>query len=334
MMLQWFNAREAADVGVALADEFAARAVAPAVPGRKAAHGKEMNALQELLRRADSEVRNLRLNFFKKAKFANTFKWRLIEKGIDRDVADEVTQSLVLHLSQNKADAAAESARGTGEAGDGDPLLALAQTAFAAADWTRAVELYDEVVSKHPGRAEALNTLGVALYNLGRYQEAEQRFREAIDVNPEYAEALCNLAGLLQGSPQEAEPLLRRVLKINPKFPGARSLLGLMLVSSGRDREAKTALRKALKISPKDANALVALSQIARAEGQFGEAESLLRLALKFRPKMPGAWAALQSTRKMSSADAEWYATAEQIVAGANFPLGGIRSVLRDGKVL
>ncbi len=30
----------------------------------------------------------------------------------------------------------------------------------------------------------ALNNLGVALYNLGRYQEAEQRYREAIESIP------------------------------------------------------------------------------------------------------------------------------------------------------
>jgi tetratricopeptide (TPR) repeat protein len=89
-----------------------------------------------------------------------------------------------------------------------------------------------------------------------------------------------------------------------------------MLASAGRDHEAKTALRKALKISPKDANALLGLSQIARSEGQFDEAESLLRRALQLNPKMPTAWAALSGSRRMSAADAAWYTTAEEIVAG------------------
>ena len=48
--------------------------------------------MQALLQRADSEVRTLRLNFYKKAKFANSFKWRLIENGVEPSIANEVTQ--------------------------------------------------------------------------------------------------------------------------------------------------------------------------------------------------------------------------------------------------
>ena len=123
------------------------------------------------------------------------------------------------------------------------------------------MDLFDEYVSLVPGRADALNALGVALFNLGRFQEAEQRYREAIDIDPEYANALVNLAALLQASPKAAEPLLRRVLKINPKYPGARAMLGIMLLSSGHEHEAKLAFRKALKVSPKDPIALLGLAQ-------------------------------------------------------------------------
>jgi len=49
--------------------------------------------MERLLRRADSDVRPLQLNFYKKAKFANSFKWRLIENGVARKIADEITQS-------------------------------------------------------------------------------------------------------------------------------------------------------------------------------------------------------------------------------------------------
>lgn len=256
MMLKWFNAREASDVGVALADQFAPPASArqPPIRTTKAGQtGRRPSAIQELLHRADRDVRTLQLNFFQKARFANSFKWRLIENGIERKVADEVTQSLIVHLSQGPATVPAGRAAAPG--GGPDPsktaaLLARAKKAFAEGAYAQAVELYDEFVSLVPDQSDALNALGVALYNLGRYQEAEQRCREAIDTDPENANALYNLAGLLQASPLEAEPCLRRVLKINPKYPQARAMLGTMLASSGRHREAKIALRKALKLSP------------------------------------------------------------------------------------
>ena len=54
------------------------------------------------MRRGKREVHELRLNFYQRAKLANAFKWRLIENGVERKVADEVTQSLVVDLSANR----------------------------------------------------------------------------------------------------------------------------------------------------------------------------------------------------------------------------------------
>ena len=90
MMLTWFNGREAAEIGSALADELAPR---PESAGpQRSANGNAAEAMKQLLRRADSEVRPLQLNFYKKAKFFNAFKWRLIENGVAKKVADEVTR--------------------------------------------------------------------------------------------------------------------------------------------------------------------------------------------------------------------------------------------------
>jgi tetratricopeptide (TPR) repeat protein len=328
MMLKWFNAREAADLGAALADQFAAAAAPRPAPAR-GSEGKRKEhatALEELHERADREVRPLELNFYQKARFANSFKWRLIENGVESGVADGVTESLIMHLSRGPVPAptdrgwAAAQGAGPKDLGKTGALLALAQKAFTEGDYAQSVELFDEFVSLVPGHADALNNLGVALYHLGRYQEAEQRYREALNIDPDYANALVNLAALLQASPEAAEPLLRRALKINPKYPGARAMLGAMLLSAGHEHEAKVAFRKALKVSPKDPNALLGLSQIARVEGRFDDAQSLLKRALEISPKMPTAWAALNGTRKMTAADREWFATAEEIT-GSGIPL-------------
>ena len=100
MLLEWFNAHDAAKAGVTLADSLTPSA------SPRSAKSTDAGALQALLQRADREVRSLRLNFYKKAKFANSFKWRLIENGIEPSIADKVTQSLILHLSQDQPTAA------------------------------------------------------------------------------------------------------------------------------------------------------------------------------------------------------------------------------------
>ena len=317
MMPKWLDAREAAGVGLALADQFDLAPEETAGSGRLGPKKNRASAMEDLLSRADADVRGLRLNFYKKARFANSFKWRLIERGVEPAEADIVTQSLILHLARNQVEAASTvpppDARMDSRV-DGKSLLARANKALAAKDLARAVEYFEEFVSLYPSRWDALSSLGVVLYHLRRYVEAEQRFREAIGINRECVDALYHLALLTQANPLDAEPLLRRVLNINPKFPGARSMLGLMLASSGRDREAKIAFRKALKGSPGDVDALVGLSKIARAEGKFDEASTLIQHALQRRPMLTAAWAALTADRKMTSADAAWLEKAETIV--------------------
>jgi tetratricopeptide (TPR) repeat protein len=328
MMLKWLNAREAADVGAALADRFAAAAAPRPAPG-SGSEGKRKEhatALSELHERADREVRPLELNFYQKARFANAFKWRLIENGVESGVADGVTEALIMHLSREPAGAPTDCALAVARIsehqvrGKPDALFGRAEKALKEGNHAHAADLFEEYVSLVPRRADALNGLGVALFNLGRYHEAEQRYREAIDIDPEYANALINLAAVLQADPEVAEPLLRRVLKINPKYPGARAMLGNTLLSKGHEHEAKVAFRKALKLSPKDSVALFGLAQIARVEGRFDEAQSFLERTLEISPKMPTAWAALNATRKMTVADRDWFATAEEI-AESRVPL-------------
>jgi tetratricopeptide (TPR) repeat protein len=316
MLLEWFNAREAANAGVALADS-----LTPSAPPRsaKAARKEEAGALRELLERADRQVRTLRLNVYKKAKFANSFKWRLIENGVEPEVADEVTHALVLHLSQNPVSAASElkpaapiRRSGTAKA---HPLLNQANKCLDEGAHAQAVEHFREFLTLQPRNPEALCNLGVALVALGRYQDAERCYREALEIDPLSAETLCNLATLLQGNPAEAEHYLRRALKINPKNVDARIKLGLALSLKGRTREAAAAFKKALKAAPRHAEALLGLALIARTDGRFEETESFINRALKLDPKLPGAWAAINSIRRSTTADRAWLKGAEEIAS-------------------
>jgi tetratricopeptide (TPR) repeat protein len=318
MILQWFDASEAAKIGAELADQFAPQYVTRA--GKHASQStpsKEGDELDVILQRADREVRGLRLNFYKKAKFANSFKWRMIENGVEPSIADEVTQSLILHLARDQTEGAksGDPAHRRLDRAKIQQLLdqgfkCLSQRAFA-----QAAVHYEQLLELQPDNPEALAQLGVALFNLGRYEEAERCYRESLEINPMSASTLCNLATVLQSDPPEAEKYLRRALKLNPKYADARSKLGLSLAFAGRLREAKAAFQKALKVEPRHAEALLGLGQIARTEGRFAEAESFIKRALKVEPKLPNAWAATNSIRRMTVADSDWLKGAEEIAA-------------------
>jgi tetratricopeptide (TPR) repeat protein len=328
MMFEWFNAREAAEVGTALADQFAPHTAPPGSGNDKAAGQTQRKALEDLLRRADRDVRSLRLNVFKKAKFANSFKWRLIEKGVDRHIADEVTQSLVLHLSQPGADATAAEDEAAAPAdrprsGNARQLLAQANQTIARGAYADSVALYQELLRLNPRHVEGHNNLGAALYQLGRFGEAEEHFRKAAELNPNYADAHSNLGNLLRsmGRIAESEAWLRRALKLNPNHIEARNNLGFTLIFLGRLRDAKAHFKKVLKNAPRDADALFGTGRIAAIEGDFPEAEALYKRALAVNPRLPSAHAGLASLRKMTPADSGWLKGAEEVAAGGISPL-------------
>ena len=329
MLLGWFNARQAAEVGIALADHFAPPTVSRSIKRAKkeSAQRERGAALQELLRRAERETRALPLNLFKKATFANSFKWRLLENGVEREMADQVTRTLVLHISQNQADLA--PGRDSAAAPADRPNSSTAQYFLTQGDeylaqhaYAKAITSYEHLLELNPRHACAFNNLGAALCKLGRYQEAEQHFRRAIGVKPDYSDAHSNLGSVLRsrGHLAGSENSLRRALKLKPNHVEARSNLGLTLLSLGRTIDAKAHFEKVLRIAPRHANALLGMGQVARMEGRFDQAEAILERVLEADPNMPGAWAALVGLRKMTS-EAGWLQRAEEIAASGIAPL-------------
>jgi tetratricopeptide (TPR) repeat protein len=327
MILGFFNARDAAEIGTALADGFAPQAAPGATPGeRKTSLPDPSRALQELLRRADRDVRALRLNFYKKARFANSFKWRLIEHGVSREVADEVTQSLVLHLSQSPLALSEESTSDRGNKRDrarANELFHRANKYASNGSRAEAVELYEEVIKLDPSHAEAANNLGAALIELGRYHEAEQHFRIAIGIKPDFADAHGNLGALLGNKSElkQSESSLRLALKLKPNLVDARVSLGLTLAYSGRLREAMACFTKVLRRAPRHVRALYGMVQLAFLDGRFDEAEKLIYRILELDPRMTSALASVPNLRKMTAADALWRKRATDLVAGALRPI-------------
>ncbi len=325
MTFHWFNASEAENIASELADQFAPRSATGSA--ERIAPAKDGTAsLQNLLRRAATDVRLAGLNFYKKARFANSFKWRLLENGMEPRIADQVTHSLLVQLSKGAATAGEQPA----VAADARPaaekipdLLRRGNKALAGGAFEDARELYQAVVNLDPANPVALNNLGAALCKIGNYIEAEQRFRQALSLDTAYAEANCNLGNVLRwtGNWEESEIWLRRALKANPNYDDARISLGLTLTLLGRIRDAKARFEKALKAAPRNADALFGMGLIAKAEGRFADAEALFRRVLEQKPRMAAAWAALVTLRKMTPADSDWLRAARELGDSGVTPL-------------
>jgi tetratricopeptide (TPR) repeat protein len=323
MIFKWLNASKAAKLGAALADQFAPKQVVSSTThSEQSALSQSGDALQEILHRADREVRSLRLNFYKKAKLANSFKWRLLENGVGRALADEVTQRLALHLADSQLRSALRDnsdTSGTNEPQilDAKQLFAQGNKALARGDYTEAITCYEDLIRLNPRHAVALNNLGATLFKLGRLEEAERYFHQLIRLEPGSADGHSNLGTtfLAQGRYADAEIFLRRALKLNPRHVGARTTLGLVLSYLNRLHEARPHIEKAIKYDPRNEDALVGLALLAQTEGDFDQASALLSRALRINPKMPKALASQTSIRKMTPADSIWLESAEKVVA-------------------
>ncbi|CAE7621985.1 TMTC1 [Symbiodinium pilosum] len=99
---------------------------------------------------------------------------------------------------------------------------------------------------------DSLSGLGTALYQQGRYKEAEDFFRAAVTVSPKRPQAHENLALSLERSwkVQEAVASLRMSLSLAPKNVKALNFLGELLTEETNFREAEQAFRDSLAVDP------------------------------------------------------------------------------------
>lgn len=341
MLLDWFNAREAVEVGTSLADYYLPQA-APEASGhrtapRSADAGKD---LQRLLQRAVRDVRPLKLNLFKRAKLLNSFKWRLLERGCDQSTVDNLTEMLLLQIAGGPLSAATRDGGITARPSEGKAsrqipgLMAEADARFAQSDYEEAVIRLQDVVAINPRHVLAHSNLGTALVHIGRYDEAEQAFRRAVALKPSSVDPYVHLGNLLQlrGQFTESLTVLRRAVKKDPRSADGLACLGVSLGLVQQMSEAKECFQKALRVQPRNAAALCGAGWIAGIEGRFEEAETFYRSALEVDPHRVAAWAWLAILRRMTSADKDWLEGVERTLTRGVPPLDESRLRFAMGK--
>jgi len=111
---------------------------------------------------------------------------------------------------------------------------------------------YTQAIVLKPDYAEAHNNLGNTLTELGRLGEAEASYRQAIALKPDYAEAYNNLGNALQelGRLNEAEPSYIQAITLKPDYAEAHNNLGATLQELGRLDEAEARYAQAIALKP------------------------------------------------------------------------------------
>jgi len=92
--------------------------------------------------------------------------------------------------------------------------------------------------------------LGIALARQGNLEEAIDHFRQALQIEPTYANAHYGLgiALAMRGESEEASDHFRSALRTQPEFAAAHEALGRALSLQGKRDEAVQHLEKAIEI--------------------------------------------------------------------------------------
>jgi tetratricopeptide (TPR) repeat protein len=149
-----------------------------------------------------------------------------------------------------------------------------------------AIENYRKAIQFNPNSAVPLYSLGVALADKGRFDEAIENYRKAIQINPNYFDALNTLGVALadKGRFDEAIENYYKAIQINPNNPKVLNNLGVALADKGRFDEAIENYRKAIQINPNYPKALNNLGNALAARDRFDEAIKYYHQAIQIDP--------------------------------------------------
>ena len=160
-----------------------------------------------------------------------------------------------------------------------------------------------EAVALEPGVALYHNALGVVYLNLKRQPEALDALKRAVDLDETYGEALQNLgvAYAEGGKWEEAVRTYKKALALPAYGNAGRTYnnLGWAYYNLGRLQEAEEVLRLALKLDPKMVAASYHLGLVLLKAGRRDEAKAEFRRARELAPDTPFGLAAQQHLKAL-----------------------------------
>ncbi len=143
-----------------------------------------------------------------------------------------------------------------------EALTSLASTMDVRATPEEVLALHQRAIEKKPTYPVSYNNLGVALFQLGRTDEARSAFLEAIRLFPNYSVAHHHLGSLLvtTGELDLAEGHFRAAIEQDPRDSSALAGLALLRARSGETAEAIALYERALRFKPSERTALNGLA--------------------------------------------------------------------------
>jgi tetratricopeptide (TPR) repeat protein len=181
------------------------------------------------------------------------------------------------------------------------PCLLLALAFHQTGYWRDNITLWTHTLACTRDNSIAHNNLGLDLYQQRRLDEAAPHFREALRIDPVYAEYHLNLANVLfvQKQMDEAIAQYREAARLKPDIAIIRYNLANALLQQGNVNEAVAEYRETVRLDPGNAEALANLGHLLCQQGAVQEGLPLLKKALQLSTANPAMATALQNEIKL-----------------------------------
>jgi len=155
-----------------------------------------------------------------------------------------------------------------------DLRAALGESYFMAGKVDKAIEQFKELLAlEHSARSLAF--LGLSYRNLGRFDEAKQYFQQGLKLDPANTLCLFNLGYIAerQGDSAAAEVMFQKALHANPNFPDALLELANLRIVEKKLPEAEDLLRRYVQVSHDPATGYYKLAMVERTLHQTAAAD-------------------------------------------------------------
>ncbi len=171
----------------------------------------------------------------------------------------------------------------------------LASLAELRLRWVDAAEQYEKLRELDPDNADHAYKLGVALFQLGKKDEAIAMLASAETKNPKLLPAKITLAQLSEneGKTDEAETYLAEALKENGKDVRVLSTAAAMELAWNRLEKAEELAEKAEKLAPQAPDPIILLGILNLYAGRYEQAEDRFMLVTGSIPDEESAMSGL-----------------------------------------
>jgi len=179
-------------------------------------------------------------------------------------------------------------------------LFAAALRLHQSGRLNEAQQLYRQVLQVESSHTDALHSLGVLSHQIGHHDVAVDLIGKAIAQNGQVPAFHNNLGNAFkaQGKLEEAAACYGRALSQKPDYVAAHYNLGVALQAHGKLEQAIACYRRALTHQPDHAQAHSNLGNILLSRGQLDQAVACYRQALRHKPNFAEAHGNLANVLK------------------------------------